>query len=48
MLSENDEELNISKNIHLKEFLKLCEENEFSFNESFENMKYLNYILHIH
>ena len=44
MLSENDEELNISKNIHLKEFLKLCEENEFSFNESFENMKYLNYI----
>ena len=43
-LSEKDDDLNVDKNIHLKEFLKLCEEKDYSFYKSFKNIQYLKYI----
>ena len=43
-LSEKDDDLKIDKNIHLKEFLKLCEDNDYSFYKSFKNIQYLKYI----
>ena len=43
-LSQNDDDLDVSKNINLKEFLKLCENNNYSFYKSFSKMKYLKYI----
>ena len=43
-LSQKDDDLNVDKNIHLKEFLKLCEEKDYSFYKSFKNIQYLKYI----
>ena len=43
-LEAKNGDLGVGKNINLKEFLKLCEDNEYSFIESLENIKYLKYI----
>ena len=39
-----DKDLGDSKNIKLQEFLELCENKNFSFYKSLENLKYLKYI----
>ena len=44
IIDDNNEDIDVSENINLKDFLKILEKKNYSFAEAFKNIQYLKYI----